>query len=681
MKYLDLDWAAAFPLLDAWGSLPVEARRAVLKMQMSQGLSVGARDGVYEPLMASGLVLPTPNGRRVLPTPAFRPVIVALRAMSRRPVWDAADGAALQGYVEEHLTTEEATALVSGHPYGSMHVIRSTVAGAAGGEEWLEDFLAADDQGRAVQWEKARMPRGAAPAFAAARRWEAARAMVRTLAALREPVPLCELPSRFPDVPATTLGPALGAALRYLLLFAALRAGDLEPMVGGWPPAVARLGAPAPPPPPAVETVETFETAWLADDMAALLSMASAEPVRLRGSDGAIFARTRDAVVSRLVSVPAWAASASNARTPDDDEDDDGDAGALRAEYASTYLQVLKLADRAGHHGQDLRLAPTTAGKRWLAQPPEARLKTLLDPLRGSAERNPAGWYDDGGTGMRFFPMAVPGVLRKGTVNCRAVLTRLLLAMPEGMVEVGAFAEHAGRSANPFIEAVGRGLQPMDYGWGSRVLGRREWEHVWSEIVSAFVLMRLVPLGAAALGRTAAGRVAFRLTSAGRYLLGAADDFSLGEAEGKHVVVQPDFEVVFLAPAPRAEAAIARFAQRVGRGIGVMFRLTRASVLAAAEGGMTAAEMADTLRGVSARPLPGNVERQLRDWLAAVRRVSLRPAVLVECPDKETTAAVASALGKQVTTLTPTVLSVAPLTTGERAALVKKLRAGGVFVD
>jgi len=70
-----------------------------------------------------------------------------------------------------------------------------------------------------------------------------------------------------------------------------------------------------------------------------------------------------------------------------------------------------------------------------------------------------------------------------------------------------------------------------------------------------------------------------------------------------------------------------------------------ASVLRAAEAGTTADEITAVLRDAAGREPPANVVRQVRDWLAATRRVSVAPAVLVECPDEETAARVLAAGG------------------------------------
>ncbi|HET7232613.1 MAG TPA: helicase-associated domain-containing protein, partial [Longimicrobium sp.] len=191
--------------------------------------------------------------------------------------------------------------------------------------------------------------------------------------------------------------------------------------------------------------------------------------------------------------------------------------------------------------------------------------------------------------------------------------------------------------------------------------------------------LRLVPLGGARLGETAEG-IGFTLTPAGRYLLGATDEFTHAAPDEGEVVVQPDFEIVFLAPAPRLEAELARFAERTGSGVGALFRITRASVLRAAEQGLSAEQVLKALGRASRTPVPGNVARQVKDWFGGTRRVRIAPAVLVECPDTETAARVTSVAGAQATPVTRTILRLGG-DVKSVAALVKKLRAKGIFVE
>jgi hypothetical protein len=153
-------------------------------------------------------------------------------------------------------------------------------------------------------------------------------------------------------------------------------------------------------------------------------------------------------------------------------------------------------------------------------------------------------------------------------------------------------------------------------------------------VLGDFCYERLIPLGGIAIA-LADGRPGIRLTSAGRYLLGLSKDLeyrSVTGVTGGAVIVQPNFEVVFTAPAPRAEAAIARYAERTGTRVGVLFRITRDSILAGAAAGLTAEQAIAALTEASSRPIPANVTREITGWFDELRHVTLAPALLIRCP-------------------------------------------------
>lgn len=662
MKYFPTDWKEALDPLPRYLVLSPGARRVVLAMRPSQGAGPTALGPYGGELLDSGFVVPKGSGATVVAADAVRVLHTALRAADRRRLWDDPTPGALMGYVEEHFTTEEMHA-TSGLRGWNFAADRADLVHTVTAVEWAENFLSADTRKAATAWEAAHAAQGERRRFADLHSWVATRRIVEGLLAAPAPVPLASLAEHVPDVSAMDVAMGLEAALRYLLVFLSLRGPESEPVVWVWPQVRARLGAPPPERPEAVEPAESFEAAWLMEDMTAVLAQAAGEPIRLRGSDQAIFAAARKAIEERLITVPDWM------------EIDTLEAE-KRVEHAADVLRLAGYAQRSGRSGQDLSLEPTKAGMAWLATSTRDRLAALLDRFRASKARRPGTWYEE--EGLEFFPVRLHVDLPK-TMDLRKWLTDAFLAVSGEPVRIVDFLAYASERENPFLTAVREGT-PLRMPYGRRPT-RHDWERLWGQILLEFLNHRLAPLGGARLGRTADGWLTFVLTDAGRYLLGAAKTFEYGTDAQAEVIVQPNFDVVFLAADPRLEAQFARLAQRVATGPGVMFRLTRASVLAAAESGIGAAQLLDTLRLASSRALPANVERQVSDWLGAVRRVQLRPTLLLECPDAETAARAMSAAGKQVRAITDTVLELPGATAKDRNALVKKLRAQGVFVS
>ena len=143
-------------------------------------------------------------------------------------------------------------------------------------------------------------------------------------------------------------------------------------------------------------------------------------------------------------------------------------------------------------------------------------------------------------------------------------------------------------------------------------------------------------------------------------------------------MVQPNFDVVFLAPSPATEVVISRFAERRGRRVGVLFQITKQSTLIAASAGLAAEQVIESLRQVCANELPANVEREIRGWFALCRRIEMRPAIVIRCPDEDTAARVRSVGKGKVRSISETVLELSE--PKQKTQFVRKLRGMGIFV-
>ncbi len=206
-----------------------------------------------------------------------------------------------------------------------------------------------------------------------------------------------------------------------------------------------------------------------------------------------------------------------------------------------------------------------------------------------------------------------------------------------------------------------------------------ELERAWYEVLCEALLGKLMLLGAVEVGVTADNQITAAATEVGRYLFGLAKDFSLESAESaKPIVVQPNFEIVFMAPSPLAEAELSGFTERQGKHVGAVLKITKRSIWTAAAAGIAAEQVVEALARHSSVALPGNVEREIRGWMAQCRRASLRSAILIHCPDSDTASRALSADRNRLTKLSDTVLELTD--THYRSKLVKKLREAGIFV-
>ena len=451
-------------------------------------------------------------------------------------------------------------------------------------------------------------------------------------------------------------------------------------MVGLWPAVTRRLHRPKLTAPAAVRPDETFDVAFLMEDMTTALVAASAKPIRLRRSDLAIFAKAEEEIAANLMPLPEWVGATAKTTV------------SSRIDAAARWLRALKLL-RMRSSGGDPCMEPTRRAADWLAQTAKNRLKTIFDHLRPGT--SPTGkrasatvrdeddeqclydYYEQSSqTALLPFPLDVlgsPAVAQEMAV----ALAGAFGAVPEcHYCPEDVFLAWRSQEHNPLPKVFSK----AHHRYFSLGVTIESLEAQWAQDLAEFLHLRLLPLGGARLG-TSKGRICFTLTPAGRYLLGLADDFDYGHGHDPqgHVIVQPNFEVMFLAPSPLAEAALARVAERRSRGTGAVFQITRKSVLAAASSGMTAEQTLDMLQHVSSKPLPGNVVREIQGWFDQCRRITVEPTVLIRCPDADTATRVVAASGGQAVAITETVVELQDAQA--RKELLRKLHGQGVFVD
>lgn len=674
MKLAAVDWRTALATLPAWEALPPAARLAFVQADQPTAFAAPSPEARAE-LEAAGMVA---VGGKFSAAPGFTALRDALRMMRLAPlVYDRPESLLIH-YLDAVLSREEMAPLMKTAPLQYGWVGGYAVAPVVAAAEWLEGFLALKGPGAVRAWEKARVPAGEPPRLGDGGVVAALQALVRALGETPNGAPLHDLPALLPELDDPARAAVLAAGIRFLLLFPAVRGEELEAVVGVYPPLAGRLGPPPPPPVP-VEAVETFEAPFQLADMTAVLVEAAITPIPIK-NDGSLYARAQKTLAARLQPLPEWVQRVLDASRSGYDDEEESSVEPVLAErigYAVGSLVWMGYASTA-EEGARLALACTAKGRRWLALPEGERLKEALDPTRGSPQRNPLELYARPKE-VEFFSAGMPFRIPEKTVDLRSALEAAFLALPAGaMVPLRDFVLYHGRAANPFLRFGVEKFRKAVRQPRSTPVSRAEWEVLWEAVLMAFLISDLLPFGGARLGYTADGTMCLGMAPPGRYVLGE-DSFDYAPAPASEILVQPDFEIVFLAPAPRLEPELARFADRIGSGVGALFRITRASVLRGAEQGITADEVLATLEGISRNPVPANVARQIRDWIAGTRRVSLRPALLIECPDAETAARVLALTSGKGELVTPTLIRL-PTHAIERKSFAKKLRDKGIFV-
>ena len=668
MKLFDVNWFVVLGDLARFDALPLAARRVLLDELRPTGYVLEERFGQYaDVIAASGIARHDAEKKRFLLAEPRRELLKVLRAMHRHPVFDDPSTQALLSYMDEHVTGREVEELGSNVVGGSRaYVDKHGLAPRISFAGWSGDLLAASTKDALRVWAAARGVHVSDLFMDPISTLMDLRALARQLLASPDGMPLRELvASRNSEKERHRLASAIHMGLGTLVLFAGMRRVDLEPMIGLWPTAARDLSRPPVRAPKAASVDDEFCLAVHMEDMTTLLASIAASPVRVRANDSAVFAKTRADIETRLVALPPWVAPLH---------------ATARVDNAARELEMRGLV-RFGDVNGNPHLHLTPAGSKWLMLSPHDRLDYIVSKLRASKDVNPRASYAfDGVPG--FFPYSLPYFNAPKALRLREVLTRAFLDAPSRFISVTGFIEHNAINANPFVNVDPSSASDL-HGMAYYNAGdpRETYGNVWRDMLYGFLTTRLIGLGGASVGRQSDGTICFSLTDVGRYLLGAAESFEYGSSDTADIVVQPNFDVVFLGAAPSIEAEVARFAQRVGVAPGLVFKLTRASVLAAAEAGVAVGDVIGALTRASSKPVPKNVQREIAGWMDGVRRAVMRKAELLECADTDTATRIASLLGAKVRQLTPTVFELPALTPATRAAMVKKLRAGGVFLD
>jgi hypothetical protein len=630
-----------------------------------------------------------------------------------------ADEAVMRNYLRENFTGEELAAVgETSHYYGyGVERLLQQVPSV----DWVNAFLASESP-RSCQTRSAskRMPkwlRLKEPDPAPVEDPIATKSLVRHLMELPSPVPIEELVGRWGDVPKAALGGAILQGIAGLVLFPTMRREDMTPMIGLWPPISQRLHRPKPSLPKSVKPQETFHGAFLLEDMTTLLVAAGAQPLRLRGNNASLFAKVERELQADLMPLPPWLGKWADY------------SPSSRLAVAMSWLQLVGLAKKAGVSGDDLRLEATDRGRQWLAKPAKERLKLVFDHFITSPTTSSAAarvpvtptvadildddlddddlddddfddddWddedWDDEDDGvvarenqsigaLQFVVARLPFSMdaEAGKVVFAAVSSAMSALSDKALFPLEPFLQWQVQENNPLPALFAKKTGRSSYtNWSYDKPTAEMEEQYWYQVLLQTVFFRLLPFGCVRVGKTeGAADLYVGLAGPGRYLFGAAGDFDYGHDRDvvNQVVVQPNFDIVFLAPSPLAEARIGRFAERKARGVGRLFAITKKSIMAAAGTGMTASQVLGALNELSAKDIPANVAREITGWFDQCRRVTFHSAVLVRCPDAPTAARVASVGGKKAHLLTDTVVAL----TDERAAteLSRKLNGQGIF--
>lgn len=663
MKYLALDWERAFGFLEALGKVTPATRQRLARADLRALFEARALGDDVLKLLASGIATPTLDTGYARLSEPFHDLHKLLRMLQRVPLHSSPSEELLERYVLEHFEEDERYCLgklaegVDEGLYGAVARLTSTghtrtLLEARDPAEWEQELLE-----RAQVLARGRAPE---PRFTAESGADLRLVLLHVIGGPGH-VRVRELPGLFPELTRARLAVVVALGLRYGLWFAGLE-GQGELVLFQWPRVHARLHAGVPQPPAPVMLAEDFVFAWAVEDLQHLLVTAG-EGLRLKADGSGLFAADERELVAGLVPLPDWMSELDpEVSFEPEDRVRRAVSLALSAGYAAT---------RELERGS--RLEVSERGWSWLGRSARARLEVLLEAIRDSLvqpDGRSTGPFRISLRSTLFVARGDEGRVARAIAGCFGSLA------PGQAYPLRAFLRHYAGASSPLHKLVRK--RPD-------VLGEYAEDDLEEEFdldLRTTLLMLLLPFGGVRAGRAPSGEPCIALEPAGRYVLGLVPELVLDTAqreEAAPVRVQPDFEVVFVAPSPMLEARIGRFAERRGKGVGVLFRITRESILGAARTGLTAEEVLATLREASATPLPVNVVHELETWFARCRRIASEPVQLLRCPDPETAERVLAIGARHLERLTPTVLALRD--PSKRAELVRACAKHGLFLD
>jgi hypothetical protein len=548
------------------------ARRHYLAAELhAASVSPEGYGGDVELVQEAGLVEAVSTGR-LKPTPGSVPFRALMVQLAKFALFDQKPTSQLlEQYVRKHYVPEESNYIQSswkGVMWDTRAWAQSFVERAdtrAWEASYLTRFELEGDTRSAWGWsrETSRAPKKTW--FPDAETVQAAKQLVGLSLEAARPIPLISLPERLPERLRPFLDAAMRACTRFMLLYPALRQDSFQAVIGICPVAVYLLNRPAAAPPTVEAVKDLVSPAFLMEDMTRLLVTSATGECRLNrsGYGQRLFKVIEDKLREEFVPLPSWLQARHEFES--------------RLSMAMRCINFLKLADDRDKQRERL-LAATAKGRKWLAQPAPDRLRDLLFAMRRPHKDRFSDYDDPLGNISNSFSFEGTEAGEFDQLGWLDSIWRQ--ASDDGCVALNAFLDYHARVSNPLVNPAipkaGRPRWVTHYGGGQTGLREETIEETCRTYLENFFWSRLAPLGCVETTARDDGQVWFRLSSAGKHLIGQSAELAYGQpVADAAIVIQPNFEVVFLQPNLGAEVELSPFAERVGKQVGLLFRLTR----------------------------------------------------------------------------------------------------------
>lgn len=414
---------------------------------------------------------------------------------------------------------------------------------------------------------------------------------------------------------------------------------------------------------------------FLVDDMTILLIEISVNPMPLRQNDESPYAKSVKEISSRFYQLPA-VCNYLHLYTIEE-----------RIRMAMSVLQRENLAT-ISRKKRKYHFVALNSGKNWLNLNETEKLENTIEGMRNHY----AYTKHEDLTRSRFQPSS-KWLSKINTVRQEHKLTHKppdlsgsvfgalkKLAAVKHTVTERSFMRNQIFEENPFFTLFHSGVPyPDSHNWqDDYIIDHTAMINSWSRVLQSFIANKAIPCGFINLGKIDDdGSHAISLTDAGLYVIGELDTLPESKSSDNSILIQPNFEIVFMAQNPRAEVKLGQFCERLGSGMGTLFRISRKSILKGASNGLDSEFILNAMHEVSHKPVPANVTEQVKNWISLCRLVSISTKILFTCPDKVTALQVKSSGGDKVEQISDTVIAVSDRKFA--GALEKKLEKKGIF--
>lgn len=638
MKVFNIDWIETFEMLANWARLSTGVREHILQINEKRGFDVTSEEQrrAFQMGVNFGLLEFFADGRRVRVVPSKISAMKVLRGMNLHTVAEECTHPKLREYLAMILHTEERERLTLGDERITWQRTSHKVLNDLMSIHYPQSFLSAGSEQAQVDWLMARRTSphersgvvDAEPLPTLQIASDLA-LMVQTLLAQTGPIELVKLMKRCAWLPQRRFADALRAGLRNVLILAGLNRNGV-PEVSVPSPIIDTLVRAQYKLPPPLEPEEIAHWPTSSEDLLTMLVFLS-QPRQVKTGDYSFFSKAEKELQALLAPLPNWLEAGV---TEEIQLERIGMLRELAAEHGLSAIQ--------GATTKRTTLVLTETGREWLSKPTaEQRAQLALASHELMTCDEPPlhairlSWSLPDFTPFRYELIAAFQQLDEP--RCWT-----------------SYCDYASKVNNPLFTG-GRDGGPVTQN-GRRHMDREELELAWREALAHILNTHLLPHRGVNMGRFEE-RYTIQLTQVGRYILGLEETLDLSEEDVQAaIIVQPDFEVIFLVPNPGLDAAIAPFAQRIGQGVGALFKLTRESVQTGARSGLDIDQLLAQLAEGSSMPVPSNVRTEVIRWAGAVLHLDWEPAEILRCPDEETAQRVLATCGSYLEKAGPTLL-------------------------